>query len=315
MTVPLDELASMALFAHVVQARSFTGAAQRVGIAKSAVSKRIALLEERLGVRLLTRSTRKLSLTTDGMQFYEHCAALLSTVEAAEEAMSSASHVAKGVLRINAPVTLSQLHLGRAVSRFLLAYPEIEVHLHADDAIVDVVDGGFDMVVRMAQLSDSTLVARRLAMDRLVVCAAPTYLARAGRPDSPADLVHHNCLHYARVAKSAEWRFRGAEGPYVVPARSNFSTTNGTVLREAAVAGLGLAVVPSFMVVEDLAAGRLELVFEGERRAEIGIYAVFAQRKQMPARTKLLLNFLQEYFGGRALGLPLAKTSRGRARR
>ncbi|MFT3925781.1 MAG: LysR family transcriptional regulator [Myxococcales bacterium] len=302
----------MALFAHVVQARSFTGAAREVGIAKSAVSKRIALLEERLGVRLLNRSTRKLSVTGDGMRYYEHCAALLSAAAAADAALSDASQVAKGSLRVNAPVTLSQLHLGRAISQFLRSYPEIDVHLHAEDALVDVVEGGFDVVIRIARLGESSLVARKLASDRLVVCASPDYLARAGTPDSPADLVHHNCLHYARVPTAAEWRFRGPQGTFVVPARCNFSTTNGTVLREAALAGLGLAVLPSFMVAEEVAAGRLALVLEGARKAEIGVYAMFAERRQLPARTKLFLQFLAQYFGGRPLGLASSRSDRSR---
>ena len=314
MTVALDDLASMALFAHVVQTRSFTAAAHRVGIAKSAVSKRIALLEERLGVRLLTRSTRKLALTTDGLRYYEHCAALLSTAQAAQEAMSAVGQATRGTLRVNAPVTLSQLHLGRMISAFLQRYPEIEVHLQADDAIVDVVEGGFDVVIRIARLDDSSLVARKLATDRLVVCGAPSYLARVGRPASPADLVHHNCLHYARVATAAEWRFRGPGGPFVVPARSTFSATNGTVLREAAIAGLGLVVLPSFMVVEDVEAGRLELVLEGQRKAQIGIYAMFAQRRQMAARTKLFVDFLGAQFARGTFGVARAAPARARQR-
>ena len=201
------------------------------------------------------------------------------------------------------------------MSQFLLAYPEIHVHLHADDAIVDVVDGGFDMVVRIARLSDSTLVARRLAVDRLVVCAAPALPRRgqAGQSLQPTSFITTACTTPAfRRAMNGAF---APNGPYVVPALSNFRTTNGTVLREAAVAGLGLAVLPSFMVVADLAQGRLELVLEGERRAEIGVYAMFAQRKQMPARTKLFLSFLSEYFGGGPLGLPFAKASRGKSRK
>ena len=228
--------------------------------------------------------------------------------------MSAAGQATRGTLRVNAPVTLSQLHLGRMISEFLQRYPEIEVHLQADDAIVDVVEGGFDVVIRIARLDDSSLVARKLATDRLVVCAAPSYLARAGRPASPADLVHHHCLHYARVASAAEWRFRGPEGPFVVPARSNFSATNGTVLREAAIAGLGLAVLPSFMVLDELEAGRLELVLEGQRKAQIGIYAMFAQRRQMAARTKLFVDFLAAQFGGETFGVARAAPARERQR-
>jgi DNA-binding transcriptional LysR family regulator len=292
----LDELAAMALFAHVVQARSFTGAAERVGIAKSAVSRRIALLEAKLGVRLLLRSTRKLSLTTDGARFYEHCSAILAAAQAANESMSLAGRADRGTIRINAPVTFSELALSRALALFLAQHPELEIQLTADDGFVDVIEGGFDLVIRMARLNDSSLVAKKLAEDRLVVCGAPAYLGRAGTPQVPADLVHHNCLHYARVELAAEWRFRGPNGPYVVPARNSFSANSGSVLREACVAGLGLAVLPSFMVAEDVARGRLALVLEGQRRARVGIYAVFAARRQVPPRVRSLLRFLGEHF-------------------
>lgn len=296
MKARLDELASMAVFAAVVQQRSFTAAARDAGLAKSAVSKRIAQLEDRLGVRLLVRTTRKLSLTEEGVRYYEHCAALLAAAEAAEGAVAGASTEARGPLRVNAPVTLAQMHLAGAIAPFLARYPEVELHLSTDDRIVDVVEGGFDVVVRISRQADSSLVARRLATDRLVVCGAPAYLDARGRPATPVDLIGHNCLHYALVPRLGEWRFRGAGGALVVPVAGNFTTTDGTVLRRAALAGIGLAVVPSFMVAADVAAGRLELVVEGARRAEIGIHAVFASRKQLPARTRLFLDHLGRYF-------------------
>lgn len=286
----------MALFAAVVKQRSFTAAAREVGLAKSAVSKRITLLEDRLGVRLLVRTTRKLSLTEEGLRYYEHCAALLAAAEAAEDAVAGATTVPRGVLRVNAPVTFSQMYLAAAVAPFLARHPEIDLHLSADDRIVDVVEGGFDVVVRIGRQVDSSLASRRLATDRLVVCGAPSYLAARGRPASPADLLGHNCLHYTLVPRQGEWRFRGAAGPLAVPVTGNFSTTDGTVLRRAALAGIGLAVVPSFMVASDVAAGRLELVLEGARRAEIGIHAVFASRKQLPARSRFFLDHLVRYF-------------------
>jgi DNA-binding transcriptional LysR family regulator len=295
MIVSYEDLPSMALFAAVVRARSFSEAARRTGIAKSAVSKRVAQLEARLGVRLLTRTTRKLALTGEGAQFYEHCEALLLAAERAHEAVSGASEVARGHIRINAPVTFSQLHLARAIASFLQTQPEIEVALSADDGLVDVVESGFDLVVRVTRLPDSSLIARKLASTRLVVCGSPAYLARRGTPASPAELVHHHCLHYSRVPFAAEWRFRGPLGPYVVPARSAFATGDGTVLKEAAMAGLGLVVLPWFIVAREVRSGALTLVLEGERRAQIGIYALYAHKK-LPLRTRLLLQHLSKHF-------------------
>jgi DNA-binding transcriptional LysR family regulator len=291
--IELDDYASLALFARVVHHSSFSAAAREAGIAKSAVSRRIAKLEETLGVRLLRRSTRSLAVTDDGLRVFEHCATLVSSATAAQEAAEARSGVVRGTLRVNAPVTFAQLYLARAVAAFLPAHTGLEVQLSTDDQLIDVIEGGFDVVVRIGRLADSGLVARRLARDRLVVCAAPSDLATRGEPQRPEDLSSHNCLHYALVERDAEWRFRKAPSS---PTRGNFTTGNGTVLREAAVAGLGIAVLPSFMVVREVQQGHLRLILEGARRAEIGIYAVTAHRSHAPARTRAFLDFLTTYF-------------------
>ena len=291
-----DELPSMALFAEVVRERSFSAAARKCGLAKSAVSKRVAQLEERLGTRLLVRTTRKLSLTSDGARFFEHCDALLKAAEAAKESVSAVSEVARGTVRVNAPVSFAQMHLAPVLASFLRAQPDIDVQLSADDRLVDLVEGGFDLVVRVTRLTESSFVAKRLAKSRLVVVGSPAYAAMQGLPESPAELIRHQCLHYALVPYAAEWRFRGPEGAYVVPARTSLTSTDGLVLREAAKAGLGLAVLPWFMVARDVASGSLVLALEGHRRAAIGIYALFAHRRHLPQRTRLLISHLSSYF-------------------
>lgn len=297
MKAPYEDLTSMALFAEVVQHRSFSTAARELGLAKSAISKRVSLLEERLGVRLLTRTTRKLSLTEDGVRYYEHCAKLLAAAHAAEEAVAGASTATRGMLRVNAPVAFAHQFLAEALSAFLDRHGDVEIELTTDDRIVDVIEGGFDVVVRIQRLADSSLVARRLATDRLVVCGSPEYLEKHGRPQSPADLIDHNCLHYSLVSRAGEWRFRGkGRVDLEIPTRGNFSASDGATLRHAAASGLGLAVVPLFMAATDVAAGKLELVLEDARRAEIGIYAVYASRRQLPARTRLFLDHLTTWF-------------------
>lgn len=299
-SLSFDDAASLVLFARVVQARSFTEAARVEGVTKSSVSRRIGQLETRLGVKLLRRTTRKLALTEEGLRFYEHCARILDGIDAAREAVSGASSEVKGPVRISAPVTLSQMHVGRAIAAFLAGHAEVEVELVADDRLVDVVEGGFDLVIRMGRLAPSSLVTRRLATDRLVVCGAPAYLARHGTPSEPAELLDHNCLHYANVPRSGEWRFRGPGGPVPVPVRGNFSTTDGSVLRSAAVAGLGLIVVPRFMVAPELASGALLQLLPSWRRGQIGIHAVTAPGRQQPARVRALLASLARYFGSPA---------------
>lgn len=290
----------MALFAHVVRLRSFTHAAEHVGIARSAVSKRITLLEDRLGVKLLRRTTRRLSLTDEGMRFYEHCARIVTAAADATESIADLDDGARGSLRIGAPVTLSQMYLAAMVAEFLVEQPQIDVELIAEDKLIDLFEGGYDAVVRVSRLTDSSLVARKIATDRLVICASPAYLEANGTPEVPTDLVHHGCMHYAQVPMSHEWRFRKGKDRYAVPVRPRFTANDGTVLREAAIAGLGLAVLPWFMVAPDVSTGRLRLVLEGMRRAEIGIHIVYAHRQHVPKRLRLFVDFVSRKFAREA---------------
>lgn len=286
----------MALFAHVVRLRSFTRAGEHVGIAKSAVSKRITQLEDALGVKLMRRTTRTLSLTEEGMRYYAHCERIVQAAADATESIAEVSGRARGTLRIGAPVTLSQMCLSRLVAELLLEHPGIDVELVAEDRLVDLVEGGYDAVVRITRLSDSSLVARRIATDRLVFCASPAYLARAGTPATPTDLVHHDCLHYSQVSLAHEWRFRKGKDRYVVPVQPRFRTNDGAVLREATIAGLGIAVLPLFMVESEVRAGRLALVLEGTRRAEVGIHIVYAHREHVPKRLRIFVDFMAKKF-------------------
>ncbi len=290
----LDDYPSLALFARVVHHRSFSAAAREAGIAKSAVSRRVARLEEVLGVRLLARTTRALTVTEEGMRVYEHAAAIVASFKAAEDAADGQGKV-RGNLRVNAPVTFGQMHLTRAIAAFVTRYPEATVELSMEDRRVNVVEGGFEVVIRIGQLEDSGLIARKLAEDRLVVAGSPAYLAAAGTPSSVADLAGHNCLHYSLVPRASEWRFRRGGKELSVPTHGNFAASDGTALREAALAGLGLVVLPSFMVAAEVRAGRLALVLEGARRAAIGIHAVSPHRAHAPARTRAFIDFVARH--------------------
>lgn len=295
MTASLDDLVSLALFARVVEAGSFTAAARAVGLSKSAVSARVARLEDRLGARLLHRTTRRLSLSQAGAALYERAARMVAAANDAAELAEGASREPRGRLRISAPVTLAQMFLGPVLAEFLRAQPSVQIDLDASDRMVDLVAEGFDLAVRIANLRDSSLVARKLATDRLVVVGSPSYLARAGTPRSVADLAQHNCLRYAQVSGSAEWGFRGFERVRQV-VEGNLVVSDGTVLREAAAAGLGLAVLPAFMVAAELASRRLVPVLEELPRREIGIFAVYPHRRNVPAKVRAFVDFLVARF-------------------
>jgi DNA-binding transcriptional LysR family regulator len=316
MALDPDDLVDLALYARVVQHRSFSSAARDLHIAKSAVSRRISSLESRLGLQLLRRTSRKLELTPDGERFAEHCQQMVASARAAKEAVVQSGTALRGRIRISAPVTFSQMHLARAIAAFQIEHPEVEVELSAADHYVDVVGARFDLVIRIGRLGDASYVARRIATDRLVVVGAPSYLSRAGRPKTPPDLAAHNCLHYEHLALAAEWSFRG-ETPRV---RGNFSATDGTVLRQAVVAGLGLVVIPFFMVAADVEAGRLELVLEGARKAEIGLFAVTSAGRGQPLRVRALVDHLVATFAAPdwrlgASGAPVAAKRVARSRR
>jgi DNA-binding transcriptional LysR family regulator len=292
----LENIVDLALFARVVDARSFSEAARQSGVAKSAVSRRIALLEKRVGVQLLRRSTRALEVTSDGTRFYEHCKRLLHAAAEAEQSVRGASSSMRGAIRVSAPVVFGHRFLARPVAQFQMLYPELEIALWTDDRFVDPVAGEFDLVIRITRLADENFVAKRLARDRLVVAAAPSYLQTRGRPLRPEDLVHHPCLHYALIDAEAEWRFLGADRRPVPFGRGNLISNDGNVLRMAVLSGLGLAVLPQFMVAGDVAAGRLELVLEGQRKAEVGIYAVVAKARGLPLRVRALIEHLERHF-------------------
>lgn len=296
MSEPLDELTSMAVFARVVESRSFSEAARRLGLSKSAVSKRIARLEDSLGAPLLVRTTRRLALTEAGSAFYEHCSRIVSEAEEARSKIGEAGSVPRGLLRVNAPVTLSEMYLAQVMPRFLERHPDVRVEMTTDDRFVSVIDDGYDVVIRIAALEDSSLIARKLAGDRRVVCASPSYLERAGAPERPQDLLQHNCLRYANLTVRDEWQFRGPEGRISVSVRGNFQANNGTLLKQAAIEGLGLAMIPGFMVQDALADGRLTCVLTDFDMPDHDIHAMYAQRRHVSPKVRAFVDYLVEAF-------------------
>lgn len=293
-----EEILSMVVFSRVVEARSFSAAARKLGLSKSAVSSRVARLEDRLGGKLLHRSTRRLSLTQDGLRLYERCARMVAEADAVTAVAKNLGDVPHGELRLDAPISFAQMYLAPVLTTFLARFPEVSIELSMSDRFVDLAEQGVDVALRVsARLRDSDLVAKKIATDRTLLCAAPGYLERAGVPETPAELVHHNCLHYSELDPSDEWRFRGPGGSYSVPVTGNLEAGNGTLLRQATLAGLGLAVLPSFMVADELRSGSLVRVLDDSfRHVDIGIYALHPYGRKVPAKVRVLIEHLTKAF-------------------
>lgn len=295
----MDRLESMETFIRVVEAGSISGAADRMDIAKSAVSRRIAELEERLGVQLFRRTTRRLNLTDTGRSFYERCVAIAADVEEAERAVSEAHGTLRGQLRVAVPMSFGLRHLRPAILAFARTNPEVTFDLDFNDRHVDLLAEGVDVAIRIAELSDSTLIARRLAPVASVVCASPDYLAQHGEPGTPADLVGHPCLVYGNAPDPQNWRYRGpdgAEGAVKVPVR--LRANNGDFLAAAAIGGLGIARQPTFIVHEAIEQGQLVPLLTGYRWPTVYAYAVYPHTRHLSQRVRAFVDFLVERFAG-----------------
>lgn len=296
----MQQISAMAVFAAVVEARSFSGAAERLGLSKSAVSKHLSRLEDALGARLLNRTTRRISVTEVGEIYYAHCARILAEAEAAEAAVSQLRSVPSGRLRINAPMSFGLAHLSPAITSFMQAYPEITVELDLDDKFVDVIDGGYDVVIRISRMRDSSLIARRLAVARVILAASPEYIARYGNPETPADLKGHKCLHYnGGHAAPPEWTFHDSSGRVqTVPVSGPLIASFGDLIRDAGIAGLGIIRQPTFIIGEAVRSGKLLQVLPQYRlEHDPVIYAVYPHRRHLLPKVRAFVDHLADTFG------------------
>ncbi len=298
----MDRLAAMEMFVKVVGERSFSSAARQLGVSKSVVSKAVAELEDRLGAQLLNRTTRQMSLTEVGQAYHARCLNILEHVDEAEQQVSEQAHAPKGLLRISGPVTFAIAHLGAPLSAFLAANPELSVELSLNDRVVDIVEEGFDLALRISRrLRDSNLIAVKLCAARSVASASPAYLARRGTPTHPRDLLSHSCLRYSNLGPAQEWTFRdpqsGAALPVAVSGR--IITNNGEVLRSAAVGGEGIIYGPSFIVADDICTGRLVPILQPYAGLDFGVYAVYPPNRHVSAKVRVLIDYLKAYWGDR----------------
>lgn len=294
----MEHLSDIAVFVRVIEAGSFTAAAEQLGLSQSAVSKCVTRLEEHLGTRLLNRSTRKFSLTEAGSALHARGRRALDEIEEAELEVARLQTEPRGVLRVNAPMSFGILHLAPALDEFLHRYPALTVDLQLDDRLVDLVEEGFDCAIRIKALADSTLVARRLAPCRLVVCAAPDYLARHGTPTTPAALREHACLVYTYRDDPNEWIFRGPDGRELkVGVAGRLRCNNGLIHRDAALAGLGILVTPTFYVGDELRSGRLQTILTDYTPSpEPSVYVVYPERRHLSPKVRAFVDFLAARF-------------------
>lgn len=289
------KLDGIAAFVATAEAGSISAAARRLGNAKSVVSERLAELERSLGTRLIQRTTRKLSLTEDGHTFLARAQRILFEASEASAEMAERRGTLVGPLRISAPVGFGVLHLGPAIYTFLAAHPGIDLALELDDGFVDAAADGFDAVLRHGQVGDNRLVAKRLSTSRRLLVAAPDYLARRGTPASLADLAGHDGVLYAN--RDADWRFSGPEGWDVVRPRAALRVNNGLVMRDAALAGLGIALLPSFFVDAELKAGTLVTIDIGRAAEGAELHIAYPRDRSASAKVVALTESLRASFG------------------
>jgi len=294
----LDRFKSLEVFAKVAAAGSLSAAGRAMGLSQTMVTKHIAALETRLGTKLFHRSTRRLSITEAGRNYLESAERILAELEAADGAVAADRYEPRGLLRLSAPVSFGTRQIAPLLTEFARRYPGLKVELGLNDRQVDLAEEGWDLAVRIGHLSDSNLIARRIAPCRLMLAAAPAYIEAHGRPRVAADLASHNCLGYtlSRFAVAGYWAF-GAKRETKIDVAGNLCANNGDALRAAAVAGQGIIYEPTFVVADDLKAGTLVAITLEEPAMELGgIYAVYLPERNLAAKVRVFIDFLLERF-------------------
>lgn len=292
----MDKFLEMQVFTAVVDAGSFVGASDALEMSKPAVSRYVAELEARLGVRMLNRTTRKLSLTGEGEVFYARCKELLDQVAEVEGEITARRGEAEGQLKITAPLSFGLLFLAPLWAPFMARHPKVRLDVTLSDRVADLVDEGFDLAVRIARLPSSSLVSRKLATTRVILCASPAYLQRRGQPKTPADLAQHDIASYSLLSMGETWEFDGPEGRVVVPISPRMRSNNGDTCRAIALAHGGIVLQPSFLVGADLRAGTLVELLPEYRSISLDVFAVYPSRKFVSPKVRLLIDYLVEAF-------------------
>lgn len=313
----MADVEDMAVFVRVVELANLSAAGRDLRLSAAVVSNRIARLEQRLGVRLLNRTTRRVAVTPEGEIYYGHCVRILTEIEQAESEVSARRDLPRGPLTVTAPTAFGRQHVAPHIPRFVESYPEIQVRLHLSDRFTDLIEDRVDLAIRIAELKDSTAIVRTLAPNRRVICAAPAYLDSVGRPEVPEDLLKHNCL-LLRFPGSQQfhWTLQGPDGPVTLPVAGSMDSDSSEVLRGWCLAGHGLALQSLFEVADDLAAGRLETVLPHWPPPGHAIAALYPHSRYLPPRVRVFIDFLVETYGKTPYWeRPAAKAAAGMKRR
>lgn len=280
------------VFFSVVEQQGFTAAATKLGTTAAAVSRKVKALEQRLGVRLLHRSTRKTSLTAEGRTYYQQASALFDQLNLLEQELTAQAGELCGELRISAPMSFGQKKLAPLISRFASRHARLRVSLILEDRQSDIIGEGFDLTLRIGYPADSSLVGRKLAEVPVYLCASPDYLRKHGTPETPAQLASHQCLHYNLISEREEWTLQDDGNTQSILIKSRFCSNNGDVLTRAAIDGLGIIAMPDFIVEDALASGQLVRVLTGHERHPMSLYALYPSRSQTPAKTREMIDYL-----------------------
>ena len=293
----MDRLLCMEVFARVVEAESYTQAAEKLGMSRSAVSKRVSQLESELGVRLLNRTTRRVLPTEVGLAYYDRCMRILMETNEADQLVQRLNAAPQGSLTVNAPVSFGTLHLGSAIADFAARHSELALRIILTDRFTNLAEEQYDVAIRIAKQIEPGLTAERISPVRIILTASPEYLDRMGRPTSPKDLVDHSCLHYTHLASRDTWQFVGPDGGHTVRVSGGITANNGDILFQAALNGLGIAHLPTFFVHHELERGRLEHVLPEYSIPERSLFAVFLSNREPSASVRLLVEHLKRSFG------------------
>ncbi|VAV91858.1 Transcriptional regulator, LysR family [hydrothermal vent metagenome] len=295
----MGQLEDMDTFVRIVDAGSISQAAIQLGIVKSAVSRRLTDLEVKLGVQLLNRTTRKSSPTEAGQQYYEKAVQILDDVVGMDTAVKKAKTVLTGRLKISAPLSFGLQHLAPVINEFVNIHPDLTVHMDFNDQQVGLINEGYDIAIRIAELGDSSLMARKLAPIRRILCASPAYIEKMGMPEKPADLKHHHILHYTN-ARNNTWHLSGPGGSkHVVTLQTRMVANNGDFLKDAALFSHGITMAPTFIVWKELAAGALVTVMDNYRCSTLDAYAIYPQTRHLPHKQRKLIDFLVSKFNNK----------------
>jgi DNA-binding transcriptional LysR family regulator len=291
----MDKLISMQAFTEVVASGGFAAAARKMGLSRSAVNKMVISLENELQVQLLQRSTRKVNPTPTGLVYYEYCLNILAEVTAAENAVSQLQQQPKGTLKINAPMSFGTLHLGKAIADFMVKYPELQVQLTLEDRFIDPVAEGYDLILRIARPQESpNLVSQIITPIPRVLCASPSYLAKYGIPEHPEALTHHSCLHYGQIVTGNQWHLVSREGiEHKVNVKGVLCSNNGEVLKDSAIAGLGIALLPMFIIESAVKQGLLSVLDVNYQPPEIALSLIYPLNRHLSTKIKVFSEFMR----------------------